>query len=129
MLHNKLCINYFLLFRLCINCDNAQHGCTRILKLDMLAAHLEECEHNPKRPLPCEQGCGLVIPKDELKDHNCMKELRKLIQTQQQKLSDFQQDLTDQRFIINEQKRELQLLKVCKVYKLYSVLKVSFLDL
>lgn len=81
----------------------------------MLAAHLEECEHNPKRPLPCEQGCGLVIPKDELKGHNCIKELRALIQTQQQKLSDFQQDLTDQRFIINEQKRELQLLKVCCV--------------
>lgn len=97
--------------RLCINCDNAQYGCTRVLKLDTLAAHLEECEHNPKRPLPCEQGCGLIIPKDELKDHNCVKELRALIQTQQQKLNDFQQDLTEQRFIINEQKRELQLLK------------------
>lgn len=100
-----------LLSRLSINCDNAQYGCTRTLKLDSLAAHLEECEHNPKRPLPCEQGCGLIIPKDELKDHNCVKELRALIQTQQQKLNDFQQDLTEQRFIINEQKRELQLLK------------------
>lgn len=99
-------------FRLCINCDNAQYGCTRILKLDTLAAHLEECEHNPKRPLPCEQGCGLIIPKDELKDHNCVKELRALIETQQQKLNEFQQDLTEQRFTINEQKRELQLLKV-----------------
>lgn len=78
-----------------------------------MASHLEECEFNPKRPLPCEQGCGLVIPKDELKDHNCVKELRKLIETQQQKLNDFQQDLTEQRFLINEQKRELQLLKVC----------------
>ncbi|GFR03934.1 e3 ubiquitin-protein ligase NRDP1 [Trichonephila clavata] len=29
--------------------------------------HKEECEHNPKRPVPCEQGCGLVIPKDELR--------------------------------------------------------------
>lgn len=96
---------------MCINCDNAQYGCTRVLKLDTLAAHLEECEHNPKRPLPCEQGCGLIIPKDELKDHNCVKELRTLIQSQQQKLNDFQQDLTEQRFIINEQKRELQLLK------------------
>ena len=25
-----------------------------------------ECEHNPKKPIHCEQGCGLIIPKDEL---------------------------------------------------------------
>ncbi|GJQ84150.1 elgi [Trypoxylus dichotomus] len=100
-----------LLSRLSINCDNAQYGCNRTLKLDTLASHLEECEHNPKRPLPCEQGCGLIIPKDELKDHNCVKELRTLISKQQQKFNDFQQELTEQRFIINEQKRELQLLK------------------
>lgn len=43
------------------------YGCTLILKLDALAAHVVECEHNPKRPLPCEKGCGFVIPKDEFK--------------------------------------------------------------
>lgn len=53
--------------RLCISCDNAQYGCTTVLKLDSLPTHLEECEHNPKRPVPCEQGCGLIIPMDELK--------------------------------------------------------------
>lgn len=111
-MHKNINLTLIFFFRLCINCDNAQYGCTRILKLDTLAAHLEECEHNPKRPLPCEQGCGLIIPKDELKDHNCVKELRALIETQQQKLNEFQQDLTEQRFTINEQKRELQLLKV-----------------
>lgn len=99
-----------------INCDNAQYGCSRTLKLDTLTSHLEECEYNPKRPLPCEQGCGLIIPKDELKDHNCVKELRTLISKQQQKFNDFQQELTEQRFIINEQKRELQLLKVSPLY-------------
>lgn len=82
-----------------------------MLKLDSLLSHLEDCEHNPKRPLPCELGCGLVIPKDELKDHNCVKELRALIQTQQQKLNDFQQEINEQRFLITEQKREMQLLK------------------
>lgn len=100
-----------LLSRLCINCDNAEYGCTRVLKLDTLATHLEECEHNPKRLIPCEQGCGLVIPKDELKDHNCIKELRALVHTQQQKLNDFQLELAEQRFTMVEQKRELQLLK------------------
>lgn len=77
-----------------------------------MAAHLEECEHNPKRPLPCEQGCGLIIPKDELKDHNCVKELRSLIHSQQQKLNEFQQEINEQRFLIAEQRREMQLLKV-----------------
>ena len=28
---------------------------------------LQECEYNPKKPVSCEDGCGLVIPKDELK--------------------------------------------------------------
>jgi E3 ubiquitin-protein ligase NRDP1 len=81
------------------------------MKLDSLPSHLEECEHNPKRPVPCEQGCGLVIPKDELKDHNCVRELRALIHSQQQKMADFKQEMEEQRFQINEQKRELQLLK------------------
>ncbi|XP_044732704.1 E3 ubiquitin-protein ligase NRDP1 [Chrysoperla carnea] len=100
-----------LLARMCISCDNFVYGCPMILKLDALASHLEECEHNPKRPLPCEQGCGLVIPKDELQEHNCVRELRTLMQSQQQKMADFQRELTEQRFIIKEQKRELKLLK------------------
>lgn len=56
-----------LLSRLSIACDNEIYGCTIVVKLDALASHLEECEHNPKRPLPCEKGCGFVIPKDEFK--------------------------------------------------------------
>lgn len=56
-----------LLSRLSISCDNAIYGCTQILKLDALNNHLDECEHNPKKPLPCERGCGSIIPKDEFK--------------------------------------------------------------
>ncbi|XP_071444547.1 E3 ubiquitin-protein ligase NRDP1 [Hetaerina americana] len=100
-----------LLSRLCITCDNISFGCTSVMKLDALASHLEDCPHNPKRPIRCEQGCGLVIPKDEIKDHNCVRELRSLIHTQQQKLGDFQQGMAEMRFQISEQKRELQLLK------------------
>lgn len=48
-------------------CDNSSFGCTVVVKLECLAVHREECEHNPKKPVPCEQGCGLVIPKDELR--------------------------------------------------------------
>lgn len=101
----------FLFYRLSIACDNEMYGCALVLKLDALANHLDECEHNPKRPLPCEKGCGFVIPKDEYKEHNCVRELRALIHTQQQKLSDVKNKISDQTLTINELKRELQLFK------------------
>jgi E3 ubiquitin-protein ligase NRDP1 len=56
-----------LLSRLNIECDNASFGCTVIVKLDLLANHCNECEYNPKKPVPCDSGCGLIVPKDELK--------------------------------------------------------------
>ncbi|KAK6629092.1 hypothetical protein RUM43_002909 [Polyplax serrata] len=100
-----------LLSRLNITCDNILHGCAAVLKLNVLASHLEECEHNPKRPLPCDLGCGLVIPKDEIKDHNCIKELRALIHKHEEKFTEFQQQLGKQRYQLEQQKYELTLLK------------------
>ena len=35
--------------------------------MDLLPHHLKECEHNPKKPVSCLQGCGLTVPKDEMK--------------------------------------------------------------
>ncbi|XP_013785483.1 E3 ubiquitin-protein ligase NRDP1-like [Limulus polyphemus] len=93
-----------LLSRLLISCDNSTFGCAAVVKLDRLSSHLEGCEHNPRRPVQCEQGCGLVVPMDELKDHNCIKELRALVESQQQKMKQFQQELS-------EQKREINMLK------------------
>ncbi|GAB6032174.1 E3 ubiquitin-protein ligase NRDP1 [Chamberlinius hualienensis] len=100
-----------LLSRLTIYCDNATHGCNVVVKLDMLKSHLEDCEHNPKKPVLCEQGCGAVVPKDELKDHNCIHQLRSVIQCQQHKLAECYQELTEQALQLNEQKRELQIVK------------------
>lgn len=100
-----------LLARLHISCDNASYGCPAVVKLDMLNSHLEECEHNPKKPVVCEQGCGQIIPKDELKEHNCIRELHTVVQSQQQKLSECLQELSEQKLQLNEQRRELQLLK------------------
>lgn len=82
-----------------------------MLKLDALANHLEECEHNPKKPLPCEHGCGSIIPKDEFKDHNCIRELRAVIHSQQQKMIDMKNEFSDQNLMMNELKREFQLFK------------------
>lgn len=46
------------------------------------------------------------------KDHNCVKELRSLIHSQQQKMADFQKEIADHKFQLNQQKREIHLLKV-----------------
>jgi len=85
-------------------CDNAIFGCSVIIKLERLEVHQEECEHNPKRPVPCEQGCGLVIPKDELKEHNCVHEVRVMLQSQQHRINEMQS-------AINEIRRDIGLLK------------------
>lgn len=49
-----------MLSKLQISCDNAGFGCTATLRLDQLQSHLKDCEHNPKRPVNCEEGCGWV---------------------------------------------------------------------
>ena len=45
-------------------------------------------------------------------DHNCVRELRTLVQQQNQKISEMQTEIAEHKLQINEQKRELQLLKV-----------------
>lgn len=47
-----------MLSKLQISCDNASFGCVATLRLDQLQSHLKDCEHNPKRPVNCEEGCG-----------------------------------------------------------------------
>jgi len=59
-----------------------------VVKLDGLAAHLSQCEYNPKRPVLCEKGCGLKIPMDELPDHNCVQELHKVIDDNEKRIQE-----------------------------------------
>ncbi|MBN3297665.1 RNF41 ligase, partial [Amia calva] len=47
-----------MLSKLQITCDNSVFGCKAVLRLDQLQSHLKDCEHNPKRPVMCEEGCG-----------------------------------------------------------------------
>ena len=46
-----------------------------------------------------------------MQDHNCVRELRSLIHTQQQKFGELKTEISDQNLTINELKRELQLFK------------------
>lgn len=90
-----------LLARLTINCANAEFGCTVFVKLDYLNQHLSECEHNPKKPVHCELGCGLVIPLDEVAQHNCVRELHNIIHLQGEQITDLKEQVLDfQRQII-----------------------------
>ncbi|ESN90684.1 hypothetical protein HELRODRAFT_185223 [Helobdella robusta] len=100
-----------LLSRLKITCNNSELGCPEMLKLDSLPAHLLECDFNPKKPVTCDKGCGLTMAKDELAEHNCIKDLRNLVQQQQQQISILQKEANDLREHQTELKRELQTLR------------------
>ncbi|KAK3547623.1 hypothetical protein QTP86_026280 [Hemibagrus guttatus] len=100
-----------MLSKLQISCDNAGFGCTATLRLDQLQSHLKDCEHNPKRPVVCEEGCGLEMPKDEVPNHNCIKHLRSVVQQQQTKIADLEKTAAEHKHQLAEQKRDIQLLK------------------
>nr|XP_029520857.1 E3 ubiquitin-protein ligase NRDP1-like isoform X1 [Oncorhynchus nerka]XP_029520858.1 E3 ubiquitin-protein ligase NRDP1-like isoform X1 [Oncorhynchus nerka] len=100
-----------MLSKLQIACDNAGFGCPATLRLDQLQSHLKDCEHNPKRPVNCEEGCGLEMPKDEMCNHNCIKHLRGVVQQQQTKISELEKNAAEHKHQLGEQKRDIQLLK------------------
>ncbi|XP_054574941.1 E3 ubiquitin-protein ligase NRDP1 isoform X1 [Eptesicus fuscus] len=100
-----------MLSKLQIACDNAVFGCSAVVRLDNLMSHLSDCEHNPKRPVTCEQGCGLEMPKDELPNHNCVKHLRSVVQQQQTRIAELEKSSAEHKHQLSEQKRDIQLLK------------------
>ena len=57
------------------------------------------------------QGCGIVIPKDELKDHNCVREMRLLLQQQQNRISTMQQELGEQKLTNADLRRSMEMLR------------------
>lgn len=100
-----------LLGRLLIACDNASLGCAVVVRLDALPAHIGECEFNPTKPVACDRGCGLVVPKNELAAHNCVRELRTLVQSQAVRVDELHAELAAVRQALDELRRELQIVK------------------
>jgi hypothetical protein len=49
-----------------------------------------------------------------MQDHNCVRELRSLVNSQQQKMNEMQTEILEAKLSLNEQKREIQMLKVGK---------------
>ncbi|KAH9420123.1 E3 ubiquitin-protein ligase NRDP1 [Dermatophagoides pteronyssinus] len=82
-----------LLARLDIICDNAEFGCQEVVKIESLQSHHKDCKFNPKRPIECSKGCGFVIPKDEIQNHNCFKDLRLFVEQESKKMEQQYQEL------------------------------------
>ncbi len=90
----------------------------------MLNHHSQECEFNPKKPVICNMGCEILIAKDELKNHNCIKELRKVIDGQQSKINQLSNEVSKQKNDLEIYVNELRILKVfsTKSFKLFKYL-------
>ncbi|XP_054974397.1 E3 ubiquitin-protein ligase NRDP1-like [Sorex araneus] len=100
-----------LLSKLQIACDNAVFGCSAVVRLDNLDAHLRDCEYNPKRPVACEQGCGLEMTQDELPSHHCVMHLSSTVQQQQGRLAELERTSAKHRRQLMEHRSDLRLLK------------------
>ncbi|KAM8968387.1 E3 ubiquitin-protein ligase NRDP1-like [Sarcophilus harrisii] len=100
-----------MLSKLQITCDNAVAGCNAILRLDNLMAHLLNCEHSPKCPVACKHGCGLEMSNGELPNHNCIEHLHSMVQQQETHITELEKTSAEQKFQLEEQQRDIQLLK------------------
>ena len=100
-----------LLGKLMIFCENKNFGCTLVMRLDQLPPHLFQCEFNPKRLVPCKEGCSMVIPLDEVNAHNCIRELYFKLETQNTKVKELQQQIDWQHVQLQNQKVEINMLK------------------
>lgn len=100
-----------LLSKLKLKCDHAAYGCTAYVRLENLTSHSQECDFNPKKPIICNLGCDILVAKDELKSHNCIKELRKIIDDQQTKINQLSNEVCKQKNDLDNYYNELKVLK------------------
>jgi E3 ubiquitin-protein ligase NRDP1 len=100
-----------LLSKLKLKCDYADYGCNLILRLENLNTHLQECDFNPKKPIICALGCNILIAKDEFKSHNCIKELRKIVDDQQSKINHLSNEVSRQKIDLDTYIGDLRILK------------------
>lgn len=100
-----------MLSRLKIKCIFADNGCAQLLQLEDFRSHVDSCEHNPKVVVECTKGCGMKVPKDEMATHNCVFELREMVQLQRAEIADLKEILSGQQQRIELHRRELELLQ------------------
>ncbi|RWS16080.1 E3 ubiquitin-protein ligase NRDP1-like protein [Dinothrombium tinctorium] len=76
------------LAKLDIKCDFASFGCPAVVKLESLSSHCNECDFNPDKPVICEKGCGLILLRNQVEEHNCLSDLRELVLTQEKQINE-----------------------------------------
>ncbi|XP_016929593.1 E3 ubiquitin-protein ligase NRDP1 [Drosophila suzukii] len=98
-----------MLGRLKIKCSFSPNGCDQMLALEEFRNHVATCQHNPKMVVLCNRGCGMKVPKDEMARHNCVFELRELVEKQEKEISDLKDKQAIQEIRNLSQRRELEL--------------------
>ena len=100
-----------MLSRLKVSCDNSSFGCTATVRLETLQSHLEQCEHNPKRMIPCEKGCSLTVPFDEMEHHSCIEQLHVCLKKQSETISVLDNRIVELEQQLAEQRVEMTTIK------------------
>jgi hypothetical protein len=55
------------MYRLELTCNFKENGCTKIIKLEQLETHLNECIYQPNKIIQCPNGCEKIIERNEIK--------------------------------------------------------------
>lgn len=56
--------------------------------MELLQTHCNECDFNPYKPIICEKGCGLILLRNQVEEHNCLSDLRELVNNQQKQINE-----------------------------------------
>ncbi|RWS29207.1 E3 ubiquitin-protein ligase NRDP1-like protein, partial [Leptotrombidium deliense] len=99
------------LAKLDIKCDFASFGCPAVVKLESLTSHCNECDFNPDKPVICEKGCGLVLLRNQVEEHNCLSDLRELVSNQQKQINDLKNSKRIQEELLGDLKLNLKRLQ------------------
>ncbi|XP_074597632.1 E3 ubiquitin-protein ligase NRDP1-like [Brevipalpus obovatus] len=120
-----------MLNHLQIKCDFVAEGCREVVCLEDLASHRLDCEYNPEHPIPCEKDCGAMVPKNQLDKHDCIKDLRTLISSQQKEIQELKSAISIL-VSLSEQQRRMASLNNSSLNDLserYDLLKNSIANL
>lgn len=100
-----------MLSRLTLTCQFKQQGCEVIVGLDALFSHQEECDFNPKKLVECAEGCGAIIPKDEIVAHSCVRELASIVKMQTAQIEQLVQNNNEYKAKIESLENDVTILK------------------
>ncbi|RWS28034.1 E3 ubiquitin-protein ligase NRDP1-like isoform X1 [Leptotrombidium deliense] len=94
-----------LLNHLQLKCDFHFSGCKEFLKLEDLPFHRETCVFNPECPINCPKECGAMVPKNILDKHDCVRDLRNLLCSQQKEINELRNSISSLVNLADEQRQ------------------------